>query len=270
MRNRVFTHICFGCKSSFENGDYKWRYCKQCKENATCEVCKKQLSDPQCKLCMKHKSVPLQGKTYLQIYGTTDVKCGFQKGEVNIAKLPEIRKKISVKVINSYTPELRKLRSKHGIDRFKTQGYIFGKLKYVNIKGEHFRSSLEKDFSHLLIKNKIKYKYEVPVHLINGHWKIVDFKVGNTLIEISGFAYKAWQDAFLTKIDLLRKSCDNQILILTYPEKINEIYKVCQRDIYTAEVGDEKRILKMLKFCQYTNKIKKNFTKYLKETANAN
>ncbi len=77
--------------------------------------------------CKKEHWVnPIEGKSYQQIYGTSNPKCGFKKGEGNVAKRPEVRKKISKGVTKSYTPELRAKRARqflnHSECRMNTKG----------------------------------------------------------------------------------------------------------------------------------------------------
>jgi len=46
----------------------------------------------------KGVSKPTRGKTFMQIYGTDSPTCGFQKGDKNISKRSEVRKKISAAI----------------------------------------------------------------------------------------------------------------------------------------------------------------------------
>lgn len=41
---------------------------------------------------------PTRGKTFMEIYGTDSPACGFQTGDSNVAKRPEIRRKISAAI----------------------------------------------------------------------------------------------------------------------------------------------------------------------------
>jgi hypothetical protein len=173
--------------------------------------------------------------------------CGFKKGENNIAKNIYIKKLISDNVKLSYTPELRKKRS---IQRSKmNQEKNFGELKYKNSIGEIFRSKLEVYLSEIFIRNNIKYEYEVPIKMKNGKYKVIDFKVDNILIEVTGYAYKKWQIDFNKKISCLRYSVDNQIMVLTYPENLKKIYCISKRDLYTGNIYNEKDILEKIEFC---------------------
>lgn len=195
-----------------------------------------------------------RGKTYLEIYGTDTPNNGYKSGDLNIAKRPAIKAIISSGVTKSYTPELRALRRQQGIDQSKKK--TIGKLTCVNKYGEHYRSSLEVQFSELLRLNLFDYKYEHRVLLNNGRVKVVDFKVGDTLIEISGYAYPKWKTDFNTKINLLRDSCNNHIMILTYGYNTDELMQHAHRsDIFIGDVDDTTRIVEHLRFAYNIDKI---------------
>lgn len=126
------------------------------------------------------------------------------------------------------------------------------KLNCINSKGELFRSQLEVKFSELLIKNNISYQYEVLFRLVNGRAKIVDFLIEDFLIvEISGYAFKDWQDNFIQKMRLLRQSTDLQILILTYartyPKLLQDIWDG-SINMYFDRIDNENRIIRGIKF----------------------
>lgn len=133
-------------------------------------------------------------------------------------------------------------------------------LKWKNSVGEKYRSSLEVQFSELLIRNNIPYEYEVIFPLVNGKRKVVDFLIDKCLIvEVSGYAYKAWQDDFDSKMKLLMQSTDLQILVLTYDNKLkeltNNLFK--KRDIYFDDIDNEKHILRGINFYRQIYKINK-------------
>lgn len=83
---------------------------------------------------------PLKGKTYKEIYGDEPVKCGFKKGEENIAKDPEIRKKISEGVIRSYE---KPFKMKNG--RMKYVDFVIDNKLFIEISGYAWES-WKKDF----------------------------------------------------------------------------------------------------------------------------
>lgn len=191
----------------------------------------------------------LKGRSYLEIYGTKVPKCGFQSGENNIAKDPWIRRKISVGVRKSYVNNKRLIELRRSQLTKRNLAGIMTHKKYQNKYGEWFRSRLEVHFSEILHRHKLEYEYEVPILLYDGSCKIVDFKIADILVEVSGFAYDSWRKDFVQKMKKLRRSTDSQILVLTYPENLNKIYAVCDYDVYTGSIYNEQDILNKILFC---------------------
>lgn len=225
IRNKK--HICKKCIKPYYNADSKGKYCEKCIKLSKCLVCGINIGSPDHNFCQRHMNKWKKGKRYEEIYGR-DVKCGYQKGENNIAKRPEIKNKITNGLVLAYK-EGRKVVN------------IYHRLKYKNLIGEKFRSTKEVEFSELLIKNNIKYIYEYPVKMINGRTKFVDFKIDDLLIEISGYAHEKWKRGFDEKMKWLRKSVDNQILVISYDDKLEEINKNIIRgnsDIYSMGFSD--------------------------------
>lgn len=133
-------------------------------------------------LCLTGRSNPHKGKTYKQIYGTDTPPCGFKKGSEN--------------------------------PNFTRPKYV-GCTK-ISKYGLKFRSSYEIKFSELLTDNNIKYSYEKHFDLLNGKVKIVDFVVGDILVEVTGYAYEAWRNDFDAKVFLLHQAYpDKQLLIIS-------------------------------------------------------
>ena len=246
MKIRNKSCVCKFCSNTFLAADIKAKVCLLCITNQTTCACgnKKTIKSNKCITCNASQR---KGKTYIEIYGTKDMKCGYQKGDKNIAKKEDIRIKIKNGVYNSYTEELRKLRGNTLREINIRNGYGF-KKKFLNSKGETFRSILEVNFSELLIKNNIPYLYEVPIKLINGNYKIVDFQISNLLVEISGFAYTDWRQDFTKKIDLLRKSVANPILVLTYPSNFHTIYKIADINLFTDTLDNEQHYLDTIRW----------------------
>lgn len=220
---------------------------------------------------LKGKPNPNKGKTYLEIYGTTNPKCGFKKGEANIAKKPEIRKKISEGVKKSYTPELRLKRSIQARNNLKfLTGGGYKSRKTSDNYGNYFRSSLEAEFSNFLIENNINYEYEKIVNMINGRKKIVDFVIDNDiLIEVSDYVFDDWQKTFNEKMKLLRNTFDpsEKILILiTYKDKETLLFKNISKQrtgesIFIHSIDNKEKILECINFSKWilkTNKELKN------------
>lgn len=253
--------ICKICGNEFLSADIKACYCFNCQNNRKCKKCKNKkihyLNETGlCRSCaLKGTTSSLKGKTYKEIYGDKIPTCGFKKGKDNIAKREDIRKKISESVKKSYTNELRQKRREAAYkSTFVSGNSSTYKYEYNGIK---YRSNLEAYFAKFLTKNKIKFEYEVKIRLINNRLKFPDFKINNILIEITGYGHPAWRKDFQQKIKLLRKSCNNIILILTYPQFVKEIWKMTDENIFIGNVYDHKRILKTLKFGTQINEMNK-------------
>lgn len=217
-------NICKYCSDKFACFDKKASICQKCLENVTftCECgCGTLVTR------VRHKSVvnkfyhnhDKRGKTYKEIYGTATPTCGFKKGLENV---------------NFTKPKYRR-------------------FKYENSIGEKFSSKLEVQFSEFLIKHNIKYVSEKKIPLHNGKLKIVDFLLDDfILVEISGFAYETWQRDFITKMQLLRESVTNPILILTYQSnlvdsEINNKLKECLNlDVFIDSIDNDIGILKKI------------------------
>lgn len=214
---------------------------------------------------------PLKGKTYKEIYGDEPVKCGFKKGEENIAKDPEIRKKISEGVIRSYEKnfgELREVRRKFFIEHPSLGVVHRSKPTIFDDYGNKYRSRLEANFSNLLIENNIPFEYEKPFKMKNGRMKYVDFVIDNKLfIEISGYAWESWKKDFDAKIKVLRDSLpldDYIILVLVSDKNLSEII---ERQPYMHTVNsfinsyESKNLLRGIKFYRSIIKFNEEFSK---------
>lgn len=256
-KRRTHKRICKICNITYMAADVKGNICYDCKKPTKCLCgCGNFVKKPGGGYYSNHGK---KGKTYKEIYGTDNPKCGFKTGKDNIAKNPEIRKKLSEGVKKSYTPELRELRAKHLKERMLYGGFR-GKnysLNYSNSKGNKFRSSLEVRVSELFIENNIEFSYEVPISMYNGNIKLVDFVVNDVYIEISGFAYDTWKRDFIDKLRSLRKSVDNPILVLTYPDNIDDNYKdelslfqINDQNVSYCSIYDDNRILSNIEFYQ--------------------
>lgn len=217
--------ICTKCEIKYFAKVHNSTICQSCRDE------KNKLKECQCgcgqltkrKWALGHG---LRGRTYREIYGDKIPKCGFAKGDLN--------------------------------PNFTRSKFIGCKLE--NKIGERFRSSLEVQFSEFCIENDIPYKYEERVKLIDGRVKIVDFVLFNTiLVEITGFAYKGWQEIFIEKMKLLRQSTINPILILTYPKYIhtNSLIRKClDIDVFVDSIESLETIIK--KINMFRHMIKSN------------
>ncbi len=222
--------LCIFCNKNFLAKVHNSKICNDCKEEQNKKIdclcgCGKKVKNKGKKISLGCK---FRGKTYKEIYGDKIPKCGFKKGLENA-----------------------------NFTRNKFVG-----CKYKNSIGEKYRSSLEVIFSEFLIKNKIPYEYEKRFLMMNGRYKIIDFVLNDYIfVEVTGFAYKKWQDDFIDKMKILRNSTENPILILTYPKhlitrKIKECY--IKYDTFFESIYNEENILKkinMFFFMNYTNKL---------------
>lgn len=154
-----------------------------------------------------------RGKSYYEIYGTKTPTCGFKKGDQN--------------------------------PNFSRSRYTGCTLK--NKSGKLFRSSYEVVFSDLLEQHNIKYEYEHQYKLCNGKVKIVDFIIVNKLVEITGYAYKAWRLDFDAKIALLYKSYP--LLSIVIVSTSDNIQELTEKHNYATviDINDHDRIVDVFK-----------------------
>jgi len=249
--------LCRYCDEYFLAAEPRASRCKKYKINKSlCECGNKKGYDT--KSCMKCSSTT-RGMIQSDIVKKYPKwkNCGHKKGELNVSKNINIRKKIKIGLRKYYknNPQVLKEKSIHRTNlNINTK---FGKLKYENNVGEKFRSKLEASFSNILNDNNIKYDYEVPIKMINDRYKVVDFVVNDILIEVSGYAYESWRKDFNNKIKILRDSVDNQIIILTYSQNLNKLYDITSYDIYTGSIDNKKDIINKINFCSNINLMKK-------------
>jgi hypothetical protein len=78
--------------------------------------------------------------------------------------------------------------------------------------------------------------------------KIVDFVIGNLLVEVTGYAYSAWRQQFDVKIQLLAKSYPNkQILIVSQNDEwrgdqLRELSKHKSSQIEVMDLTEEQSL----------------------------
>jgi len=211
-----FEFVCIECNTVDVSADPKTLYCTKCKQERICNCgCGRVVKTPGKKYA---PGCIIRGKTYTEIYGSKAVKCGYQTGDLNVAKRPLIRDKISKGVRLSYTPELRNRRRQFILDN----GVGFNSsYNYRNSVNQRFRSSWEVAFSEFCIGNKISYAYEVPLPLTDGSLKIVDFIVNGIYVEVSGFALPEWQTSFVKKLNVFGNSTTAPIMVLVDKSKVN-------------------------------------------------
>lgn len=132
-------------------------------------------------------------------------------GENNPAKRDDVRAKISRGVKESYTEDLRKLRSEQVIARGLPSG------KYDDGQGNFLRSLLEVDVSRYLQIFKFNYQYEKPLELPS-RTLLPDFTLDfGTIIEVAGWLSEPpWVKMYKEKFRLILGECSNPLIIVTY------------------------------------------------------
>lgn len=101
-----FECTCKYCNLKFNAADIKCYTCKECKEPRACKCgCGLIVKTPGRYYFSNHDK---RGKTYLEIYGTSNPGCGHMKGIDNAAKRPEIRAKISEGLAKAWKEGKRK------------------------------------------------------------------------------------------------------------------------------------------------------------------
>jgi len=246
--------ICKFCNTKFFAVYKKASICSNCKTGFKCKICNNIIT-PGSRYCNKHHNILKKGKTYKEIYGTDNPKCGFKKGENNIAKQKHIREKISKGVRKSYVPELLEKRRR----QFKKKRPNTFKFKYITKRGEKCRSKYELIFANYLYENNIEYQTEVPIRMKNGKLKIVDFIINNNIIiEITGYGYDNWIKSFNEKIKILRESVNNPLIIITTKYKDEELWKNCSNyNIFIHNIDDLDYIKETIRLSEYINILNK-------------
>jgi len=164
-------------------------------------------------------------------------------------------------------PSLLKLRSENILSRMDTMMKSLYSCTCINSNGEKFRSKLEVEFSEILIKHNINYKYEKTLKLINKRNKYIDFVIDDFIyIEITGFAYTKWKEDFKKSMRLVRKSCKytDHLLFISYPENYHKLFKLaaeCEINTYTSSIDDHERILNIIEMCRSCNQINNIYNK---------
>lgn len=95
----------------------------------------------------------LKGKTYKEIYGDKEVKCGFKKGKDNVAHKPEVKEKTRLRCLGdnnpSKSPEARrKIRLKH-IEIIEEHKFNGGQMK------PNYNSKACEYFNKLMLETNI-------------------------------------------------------------------------------------------------------------------
>ena len=203
--------VCRYCKRAFKGKDIKQSYCSDCSKHCRIKCscgCKAWIAVPFWRaqgICYK-QGHGTKGKTYKQIYRGKSTKAGFQRGSANVASRPEVGKKIAAAMRRRKIACMFEGKTNEQIQVLKEQyarRLMNGKFKARSGK---YRSNLENDFARLLKASNVKFEHEPTVRSINNKIFFPDFRVRRTLIEVSGYAYPAWQKAFRRKLKTLSKT----------------------------------------------------------------
>jgi hypothetical protein len=222
-KTKKFERVCVSCDNVFYAGDVKAKFCLDCKKPRSCLCgCSTMVKTPGRQYAKNHSK---RGKTYIEIYGTDAPTCGYQRGDSNIAKREDIRRKISDGVKRSYTDDLKSKRRDNCY--WLSDRYVCYARKFTSKNGDKFRSRFEVEVADFLCDNNYSYEYERKVVMKDGHYKLVDFVVGDVHIEVTGFAFDSWKKHFIEKIKRLSESINNNpIVIISYNKNIEELSSV--------------------------------------------
>jgi len=207
-----FEHMCEGCQTVYKSADIKGRFCVECKTPRKCLCgCGRIVKTPG---KFYFSGCRVRGKTYQEIYGEAIPKCGFQKDEGNLMK--------NILFLDKALNNVTKNRTLYD--------------------GINFRSKWEVEVYKDLKKQNISPLYEPSIKYPSG-WLKPDFLLGNTIIEVSGFA-SAFSDTRQRNIKKLHK-------YLEFTDK-NIIFIVSKKHIqfYLEVFNEQKRI----KFYEYEQK----------------
>lgn len=236
IRNKK--HMCKGCNEWFYNADSKGTYCSLCKNSKHCKICQAPIFyENKRGLCIKHSNSVNKGKTYREMYGDRIPGCGFKKGLLN-----------------------------PNFTEGRVRSRVVSKQSKKNKYGEFYRSIYEVWFSEKLHDGGIDFEYETRVSLGDGKYKLVDFKIRDVLIEISGYAHDGWRNSFDEKITKLRLlHTDPLIIIIPFKEIYNQmytrLYNLCTFNTFLVQwdmiENDFDYFLQKVKFCQNIKEMEK-------------
>ena len=220
---KKFNHICESCGCNYISADIKGRYCLTCKQPKKCKCgCSNIVKTPGRYYA---QGCQIRGKSYKEIHGTENPPCGYQSGDMNVAKRPHIRKKISEGVKRSYTTELRTLRREQCF--FLKQPFLSYVKNVPDKSGQLFRSKFEASVSDMFTKYissyKYTYHYEKSLRLYDGSLILVDFLIDDCIIEVTGYAFDSWKDNFDHKLSKTMKSLNNPIIVICMDKHKTEL-----------------------------------------------
>lgn len=117
----------------------------------------------------------------------------------------------------------------------------------TNSVGENFHSKLESQFSELLVSNNIEFARQITISFspnkYNFNRKVVDFKVGELLVEVTGLYKDYTGDLFKRKIRILQETIESPILVITNKKNINRLKCLRTPRVKVFTVEQEKFVL---------------------------
>lgn len=215
---------CLGCGKPFLGKDWKSSKCEKClaRIKARCACgCGMFIEIPRWhKLHGRRRCIRghgTAGRSYADIYGSRRPKCGFKSGAANLSKLPEVRAKISKSL--RMRDEACMFSGKTTAEKValrvaSSKRLMAGKFKH---RTGRYRSKLEADFAHCLRRSGVCFAHE-PSVTTDARIFFPDFRVRRTYIEVSGFAYPAWQTHFVSKMRAMAKVCKSIHVLV--PDKV--------------------------------------------------
>lgn len=240
-KKKTIPKICETCSQEFLAADVKAKWCHSCKNPppVLCACgCGNYTKSGWSKCCSGHGSR----------LDTEAIREGHQKqaekikGNLNPSKRKEVRKVISEKLQGRWCAGDGKTKEEQEAlkDAIRSRS-----LKSRKKNG--LRSSLEEKFLAFYMKKDIDPQYENGIKLSDGRWIYPDFRFGNNLVEVTGFAYKAWQDQFIEKVTRILKDGYN-LTCVTYPNKVDLLKSLVPDCVTVISIEDLKMYTVTRKF----------------------
>ena len=273
IKKKKFNNLCKYCGSRFLTGDATAYTCFSCREKITitCKCgCGKEFTRFKWRIdrnpywySHQHK-----GKTYKEIYGTATPKCGFPTGALNPNYNIPLKEASTQKLRDFYknNPDAMTKRTLNRNDH--------NNFWVKNDAGESFRSTWEIVIDDFLKKQSFVYTREVPIKLIDGKTKIVDFLIedpcGKIIIEVSGFSLAAYPEYTLNRFETLRKSVAYPLIIITTLDLITKVYKsdILPENLAYTCFKDEVRLFNAINFYQNINFVNYHFNNFINSVGN--
>jgi hypothetical protein len=256
--------ICKSCGREYFYKDSKSQHCEDCLTTIVEFECSCGCGGVVRRLKKRFLKYPYarnhdkKGKTYKEIYGTSDPGCGFKKGKdnPNYNIILKDKSNESLKIYYSKNPDI----AKRKLDKLKKSKRSYKVIDYSN--NEVFNSSYEQKIYNFLKVNHFSFSREVPVSLINKKFKVVDFiifdKGYETYIEVTGASFALNPNYFIQRIDLLKQSIGLSPLIIIASfglvDKIEKmVAKLDHTSIFTETIGNFFKIRSLIYLCHTIN-----------------